>query len=151
MFGRKNKTSKYDIELIHLRTFKEICLSFFEQSGIYPQEILKISTMEESKRICETKIDPLYNPFQYNIFMILKQAITNKNTNKVNNPGEKDIIKLNDAWIDKKDLTAKEIKHINDYEVVISREDIGKRGDFLLVARSDITELIKFKNGKRIW
>jgi len=64
--------------------------------------------------------------------------------------GEEDIIKLDGAFIAKKDLSAEEIKHINDYEVVRYYKDIGNPGTFKLIPMRDGLKDIIFENGKRV-
>ena len=55
------------------------------------------------------------------------------------------------VWINKNHLTPKERKHINDYEVLISFQDLGHRGNFSLIAKIAGLKDIRFEDGERIW
>jgi len=52
-------------------------------------------------------------------------------------------------FLNKDDLTPDEIEHINDYDVVISLQDMGHRGNFTLVPKINGLKNIVFRKGVR--
>lgn len=61
-----------------------------------------------------------------------------------------DCMQCGTAFINKKDLTKKELKHINDFEVLILFQDLGNRGNFSLIPKVAGFETIQFKDSKRV-
>ena len=59
------------------------------------------------------------------------------------------VLQIGNVWVKKTDLTREEMKHINEYEVCVSFQDLGNRGNFSLIPKIAGLRKIVFKNGSR--